>query len=556
MKRSNDKSAVIERLTGFLKERCGYDDAEAEIADILDAYRDQQALIDIGKSLMAERDTDKLLRLILMTSKGITGADAGSIFLVEKHDEGTFLRFAYSHTTSIDVNYEVFTMPANPSSIAGYVSLEGEILNIADAYEIDDSMPFRFNRSFDVNNGYRTKSMLVVPMLDHNESIVGVIQLINSKESVEFPAGDLAFSLILKAPADYEEKVVPFKKRYEDLMTAVANQAAMALENSRMIEEIKLMFEKFVNVSADTIESNDPSTRGHSERVARTAVALARAMSAETEGSYAMRSFTEPEYRELWYSGLLHDFGKMRISPEIFKKAKKLYPRDFDYLMLRIKYLRKALELGYERLMHEIDLAGDGPEAVKAREERAACVAELLEAAELIRILNEPTPTDRDICAEVSRLLGSSFPGFCVDDDGVPIPLLTETEARCISVPKGSLTDEERHIMQMHVDYTYEFVSAIPWPAELRNIPEYCWDHHELLNGSGYPRGLTANAIPLQARMLAICDVYDALSASDRPYKKALPFEKCKAILADEGRSGRLDAELVRIFIEREAYKG
>lgn len=522
---------------------------DRDISELIDAYRDQQALIDIGKNLIEERDTDVLLRIILSTSERITGADAGSIFLVEHAEEGTFLRFAYSHTHSINVDYAEFKMPVDHMSIAGWVSLEGQILNIPDVYEIDQDKPYQFKRFFDKTHGYRTKSMLAVPMRRHNGDIIGVIQLINSKEDSDYPDSESSSGIKLSSPEDYEKKVRPFNKRYESLMEAIANQAAIALENSRMIEQIRKQFEAFVRASVFAVESRDPSTKGHSVRVAGTAVALARAINKVDRGRYGHITFAETELKELEYAGLLHDFGKVYIDPHIFLKAKKLYPQEFDYLMLRLGYLRQTIELGYQRLERE------SKHVKSIASEHRLNLTTIMEATRLVSLLNEPSAMSQDIDADIQRLQHSPFPDFAIFDDGKTIPLITETEANALRIRKGSLTDGERKLIQDHVTRSWEFVSKIPWPPEFANIPGYCRDHHEMLDGSGYPRGLKGDQIGLQARMLAVCDIYDALSASDRPYKKALPPEICAKILTEEAAIGHLDEDLVKIFLEGKVYE-
>lgn len=538
---------MIEKIAEKLSAHVKLEDTE--IAELIDAYRDQQALIDIGKSLIEERDTDLLLRVILSTSERITGADAGSIFLVERNDAGTFLRFAYSHTHSINVDYEEFRMPVDHTSIAGWVSLEGEILNIPDVYQIEADKPYRFKNFFDKTHGYRTKSMLALPMRKNDGQIIGVIQLINSKEDPDYPDADISATITLSCYEDYETKVVPFNKRYESLMEAVANQAAIALENSRMIEQIRKQFDAFVRASVFAVESRDPSTKGHSLRVASTAVALAKAVSTVNLGAYGHISFSETELKELEYAGLLHDFGKVYIDPNIFLKAKKLYPQEFNYLMLRIKYLKRTIELGYQRLEQE------SKHTKSIASEHRLSLATILEASRLVSLLNEPAATTQDIEADIQRLQHSAFPEFAIDEDGKPIPLITDSEAESLRIRKGSLTEAERKLIQEHVVHTWEFVSKIPWPPEFANIPDYCRDHHEMLDGSGYPRGLRGEQICLHARILAVCDIYDALSASDRPYKKALPLTICAKILNEEATAGRLDAELVKIFLESKAYE-
>lgn len=537
---------MIERVQKKLEQ--GHPFERGEIAELVDAYHDQQALIEIGKNLIVERDKDTLLRLILATSQRITGADAGTIMLVEREGSQAWLKFEYAHTSSISVDYEQFRMPLDRSSLAGYVALEGTLLNIADVYELPDDVPYRFKRDFDLKNGYRSRSMLVVPLKNNDQKIIGVIQLINSKENPGWPDSRESARVLLKSAEDFQSKVFPFNPRYEPLMEAVANQASIAIENARMLEHIRSQFEAFVRASVFAVESRDPSTRGHSERVARMAVALARAVNKTEAGAYADTRFSETEIRELEYAGLLHDFGKVYIDPNIYLKAKKLYPRDYDFLMLRLQYLKRSIELGYRELEQK------SRHVASLKSEKSILDATVMEAMQLINILNEPTATDIDIDAEIERLKKTTFPDFITDEHGKVIELITRQEAECLRIRRGSLTENERKIIQDHVLYSYDFLTKIPWPDEFVKIPAYCRDHHEMLNGSGYPDGKHGSDIAVQSRILSICDIFDALSASDRPYKKALPMEVCNSIVQQEADNGKLDVDLVAIFLEHRVY--
>lgn len=532
-------------------------------AELRDAYEDQRLLVEIGRELIVEKDQDRLLSRILDACRGITGADAGSIFLCEHGERGPLLRFKHAKTFSRPLAYEEFTMPRDERSIAGYVSLSGRPLNVPDVYELDPYLPFRFNASYDRSSGYRTKSMLVVPMLGLKGEVIGVIQLINSKESPAAEAAETAEaafgretadSVLLAGPDDFERLVFPFKKRYEGLMEAVANQAAIALENARMVRRLAEQFESFVRASVAAVESLDPATSGHSERVARSAVALMAAVDAEKGGRYGACSFGAEERLELEYAGLLHDFGKVYIDPRIFTKAKKLFERDYDCLVWRLKYSGARTELACARREAEALRLGRGEEALRERREAERAKAAVLSALGLVSALNEPEATEGSPEERLALLLAAAPPAS-LDLDGSPLPLLTEAERRDLSIRRGTLNEEERRLIQDHVRYTHAFVSRITWPPELAGIPEYCAKHHEMLDGSGYPGALKADRIPLQARMLAIADVYDALAARDRPYKKALPLETVRSIMEEETGRGRLDEELLRLFFERRCWE-
>jgi HD-GYP domain-containing protein (c-di-GMP phosphodiesterase class II) len=526
---------------------------DAEMEELRDIFADQEILIEIGRNLFEERNTGKLMGMILDACKRITCADAGSVFLCEEGENGPALRFKHSHTTSRPLEYEEFVMPRNERSIAGYVATTGKVLNLPDVYRLDPTRPYGFNRHYDLESGYRTRSMLVVPMRDHEGVVIGVIQLINSKEGGEAD-GRTAYDVMLRDEADFELKVFPFKARYNSLMVAVANQAALALENSRMIKRIEEQFDAFVRASVLAIESRDPATSGHSFRVARAAVSLMAAVDAERDGVYSSCSFSAKDRLELEYAGLLHDFGKVYIDSRIFTKAKKLFERDYDCLVLRLKFLYRTIELEYARRGFAALGEGGTGRLEAVQEECARALEGLMRTMSAVSALNEPRETETDPRETIAGFPVPP-PELRADLDGTTLPLLTEAERENLAIRRGSLNAEERKVIQSHVDYTVTFVSNIPWPPELSGIPEYCAKHHEMLNGSGYPAGLRADCIPLQARMLAVADIYDALAARDRPYKKALPEDAVERILREEAETGKLDAELVRIFLEKECWK-
>lgn len=529
---------------------------ELSSSELLDSYEDQRLLVEIGKSLIAERDRDALLHLILDAARRITGADEGLLFLCESGENGPFLRLQDARNASRRGSLpKDYCLPCDEKSAAGYVSQRGETLNLAAIDPGDPRLPVGFAAGYDLATGYRSRSALVVPMKNRAGKVVGVIQLVNAKEN---PAAErerietgleIADDVLLTTPEDFQTKVVPFKQRYVALMEAVASQAAMALENALMIRRINDQFEAFVHASVAAIESRDPATSGHSERVAALATALMVATDRENGGRYENCAFGPTELLELKYAALLHDFGKVYLDERIFTKAKKLYKDEYDRLVLRIKYLIRSVELdgarrGLEALRERRDEAMD-----EVERETGERVKALLDALELLPSLIEPREHAEDCSQILNHLLQASPPPEIARDiDGSPLPLLTEDECRSLSISRGSLNAEEYEAIKRHVEYTTSFVSRIPWPPELAGIPEYCAKHHERLDGSGYPAGLLGERIPLQARMLTIADVYDALSARDRPYKKALPFEAVRNIMFDEAKRGRLDQELVRIF--------
>ncbi|HOV09609.1 MAG: Cyclic di-GMP phosphodiesterase response regulator RpfG [Spirochaetes bacterium ADurb.Bin218] len=532
---------------------------------LVDAQRDQSDLIDIGRALSGEKDMDKLLRLILYLSKKITGADGGSIYLVEEDPSGKRrLRFKYSHTFSQEIPLEEFVMDMNTKSISGYVAVTGEVLNIPDAYKIDPLAPYSFNPYFDRQHNYISRSMLVVPMKNHLDEIIGVIQLINSKEDhtgVRKYENE-AYEIKLESQSDFDKYVVPFDDRYNSLMEAIAGQAAIAIENNRLINQIQKQFEEFVKASVTAIESRDPATSGHSFRVAAICKEMANAINNVQSGYLSSFKFTDTDIKELEFAALLHDFGKVYIDLNIFKKAKKLYPKDLENLKLRMDYLYRYIELLY--YSKEMEVIREGINYNKAvdnivtliHEEKIEKLKRIIEIKETIIKLNEPTVTEFEPDEVLRGILNEIETIECTDISGRRFEVITDLDKKNLSIKRGSLNEEERQEIESHVIETYKFVSKIPWPPEYKKIPEIALRHHEKLDGTGYPDGLAGReSVSLQSRMMAIADIFDALTAQDRPYKRAVPIERVVDILREEARSNKLDPDLVELFITEKIYE-
>jgi len=534
------------------------------LTKLIDTKKDQDDLINIGRALSIEKDPEKLLRIILDLSKRITGADAGSIFLVEQDDAGKkYLRFKYSRTFDRDIKLEKSAFPMDKKSISGYVAVTGEVLNIPDAYNLPPGVPYSFNSSFDKKNDYLSRSMLVVPMKNHMDEIIGVIQLINSKESLtKLKEGEYeAYFVKLQKPEDFDRHVVTFHKKYNSLMEAVAGQAAIAIENNRMIMQIQNQFEEFVKASVSAIESRDPATSGHSFRVADVCIALARAVNDAQEGYLKDFYFTEIQIKELELAALLHDFGKVYIDLSVFKKSKKLYPKDFENLCLRLNYLYRVLELQYASREAEL-LTFIGKDKKAARvfndiiSEKKDRLRRIMEIKDKLSQMNEPAVVDENLEETLNRILSEIDEIECITMDGDRICIISPIDKLNLSIRRGSLNPVERKEIESHVNHTYDFVSKIPWPPEYKNIPEIALRHHEKLDGTGYPGGLKGReSTLLQSRIMAIADIFDALAAGDRPYKEAVPLEHILSILKEEADKGVLDSDLVNLFIDRRIYE-
>ena len=510
--------------------------------------RELSELNAIGIRLSAERDPVALLETILTTARQITGSDAGSLYLVEEHetDGARKLRFALAQNDSIDVPFQTVTLPLTSESVAGYVALTGQVVNLEDAYDLPPASPFRINRSFDEKFDYRTKSMLVVPMKTPQGETIGALQLINSKP--DFARG-------IRGRAGIEQYVVPFTARHEKLAGSLASQAAVALNNNRLYENIRQLFEGFVKASVTAIESRDPTTSGHSFRVADLTVGLAETVDRVDTGVYASHRFTPDEVMEIRYASLLHDFGKVGVREQVLVKAKKLYPGDLERIRQRVELIKRSTELRYARrkIEHLITKGTGGYDADLAGldAELASYLAELDDSLGRVVMANEPAVLPHDVAEEIARLARRSFE----DHLGNRQTVITPDEAGILAIPRGSLTRDEYKEIQSHVVHTFQFLSQIPWTKEFRQIPEIARSHHEKLNGSGYPYGMRSHEIPVQSKMMTIADIYDALTASDRPYKKALPIEKALDILHEERRAELVDGDLLDLFIGAKVYQ-
>jgi HD-GYP domain-containing protein (c-di-GMP phosphodiesterase class II) len=506
-------------------------------------------LNNIGVALSAQRDIDKLLELILLKCREITAADAGSLYLVERGKDrdnasDDQLVFELTQNSSVVYPFQKSRMPLSEASISGYVALSGQIVNVADAYHLPAGSPFKVSRSFDEKSGYRTKSMLVVPMRDHQNTVIGVIQLINKKRDAK---------LVLQPVQLVEEAVIPFTSVDEELVTSLASQAAVAFENARLIQDIKDLFNSFVMASVTAIESRDPTTSGHSSRVATLTVGIAEKLDATESGPFREVRFTRDQLQEIRYASLLHDFGKVGVREKVLIKGKKLYVGEMLLIRQRFAYIKRTLEAEHLRakleqtqsgqtasdLLLEMDRAYDGQ-----REEIDSLLRMIVQA-------NEPTILEEESFRALMDLTSRSFS----DPDGNRQPFLTPNEVAALSIRKGSLSEKERREIESHVTHTFRFLSEIPWTGEYGRVPEIAYAHHEKMDGTGYPRRLKAAEIPIQSRMMTVSDIFDALVAWDRPYKKAVPVERALNILRDEAGMGKLDRQILDVFIDAKIYE-
>ena len=503
-------------------------------------------LIEIARALTTEREIDKLLNLILEKARFITAADAGSMYVVLGDDPALVrrqLHFKLSQNDSVSFDSREFAMPISSRSMAGYVALEQKTLSIEDVYDMPPGSPFGFDRSFDQKVGYRTRSMLVTPLITSKGEVVGVLQLINKKREPKQK---------LLSPEDFERGVIPFDERSEQLVTTLAAQAGIALENALLYQEIREIFEGFVKASVDAIEARDPTTSGHSRRVADLTVNLAVAVERVDTGPYREVRWQREDMREIEYASVLHDFGKIGVREHVLVKAKKLFPHELQLIRQRLEFVIRTIEVDIvSRKLQALSRGASSGELAELDRELAEKRAEVEEAWRVVEQANEPTVLAAGDFKRIEELGRQSYARL----SGEVSTLLSADEVKSLSVMRGSLTAEEFDEIRSHVSHTYRFLSQIPWGKTFSRVAVIAGAHHERLNGTGYPNRLRAEEIPLQSKMMSISDIFDALTASDRPYKRAVPVEKALDILGFEVKDGHVDGELVRIFTEARVWE-
>jgi len=505
---------------------------------------DLEELTWIGVLLSSMKDTDELLELILTKAREITSCDAGSLYLVEEHNRQRRLRFKMLQNDSIPLHLKEFVMPLDEWSLAGYAAITEKPLIINDAYDIDERAPYSHHRWIDKKNNYRTITMLAVPLKNLKEEVVGVLQLINRKRK---------FNVLLSDPLTALVEVIPFDARSIRMVTSLASHAAVTLEKNMLYESIQQLFEGFVQASITAIESRDPTTSGHSQRVSELTVKLAEAVDAIDSGALADVRFSEEDIREIRYAGLLHDFGKVGVRENILVKEKKLYPEQETTIRSRGDKIRSLLELEkYKRLNQLLLESPDNYE--RHRDETESDINRRIQALEddlgFLWQCNVPRMLEGDSPARLKEIAEYEY----LPEDPGRFKLITPEEADILAIQRGNLSWEEMQQIREHSTFSYIFLKEIPWTKELRNVPEIAYSHHEFIDRTGYPRRLYKDEIPIQARMMTISDIYDALTASDRPYKKAAPTEVALRILNSMADEGKLDRVLLDLFIEKKIY--
>jgi HD-GYP domain-containing protein (c-di-GMP phosphodiesterase class II) len=533
-------------------------DVSAERVDLI------EQLLAIGTALSSSNDLGELLNLILSKSREITCSDAGSVYLIDRSNAAPKLLFKVAQNDSIPSNsFKEFAMPLTQKSLAGYVALTGESLNLPDAYNLPLGVPYQLDRSFDTTMPYRTCSVLVLPMQDQDGEVIGVLQLINRKVKPH----------VVFTTENALEVTQPYTEWEERIVRSLASQAAISIERNQLQQSIENLFEGFVKASVQIIEARDPTTSGHSERVADLTVRLSEEASAIATGALRSVYFSDRQIQEARYAALLHDFGKVGIPEALLGKQKKLYPEQLEVIRHRFALAERTLEMECAQtkfrylLEHPSHRHSDNTEASgcshcqnleKFDKQLAQTIETLKHYWELLQELNEPDLLlTRDFHAfseETSAQLSALSQYTYRDTDGLTKPLISEVEMGQLLVPRGNLTASERARIEAHVTHTYHFLERIPWTKHLKGVPAIAYGHHEKLDGSGYPQGLKQEEIPIQTQILTIVDIYDALTASDRPYKRRLPVETALRILRQEATKNKINGDLVELFEQRQVF--
>ncbi len=519
-----------------------------------DLFRRLEQLNEIGASLSAERDINRLLESILLAAKAITRADGGTLYRLTEEDGTKRLKFEIMRTQSLNIAMggttgnpipfypiHLYSKDGKPNNqmVAAFAALTGQTVNIADAYTAE-GFDFNGTRNFDKKTGYRSKSFLTVPMKNHENEIIGVLQLINSQD-----------------PASGE--VVPFSNADQRLAESLASQAAIALTNRQLINQLEALFESFIAMINTAIDEKSPYTGGHCQRVPELTMMLAEAVNETKQGPLRDFDMTDKDRYELKIAGLLHDCGKVTTPVHVVDKATKL-EAIFDRVHLidtRFEVLKRDAEI--ELLKSIAALREQGLDELSLRERcnqleqvSKARVRQFDEDREFLRKCNIGGEfMSPEAQAHVRKIAGYKW----LDQSGNTAHFLTDDEIENLTIPRGTLTAKEREIINYHIVATIKMLESLPWPRHLRRVPEYAGGHHERMDGKGYPRGLTREQMSVQARVMGIADIFEALTARDRPYKKGKTLTESLQILGKFKEGGHIDPDLFDVFVRRKVYQ-
>ena len=520
-----------------------------------DLFLRLEQLNEIGAALSQEKDIDHLLEKILLAAKTITRAAGGTLYMLEPSEEGPRLRFAIMRNEAMGIAMggttgnpipfypvHLYGKDGTPNNqmVAAYTALTSMTVNIADAYT-EEGFDFSGTRNFDKKTGYRSKAFLTVPMKNHESEIIGVLQLINSID-----------------PATKE--IGPFSHSDQRLAESLASQAAIALTNRQLINQLEVLFTSFIELINNAIDEKSPYTGDHCKRVPELTMMLAEAVDETSDGPLRDFRMSDKDRYELKIAGLLHDCGKVTTPVHVVDKATKL-ETIFDRINLvdtRFETLKRDLEI--EALKRKIELLRQPRVDEVAARERLAQIDQTLRDSlrqlesdrEFLRHCNVGGEVMSPDAQARVNLIGTGYKW--IDVSGGTADFLTQDEIRNLTIARGTLTSEERQTINHHIVATINMLEALPWPKHLRNVPEYAGGHHERMDGKGYPRGLKKEQMSVQARVMAIADIFEALTAKDRPYKRGKTLSESLKILGNFRLNGHIDPDLFDIFVRKKIY--
>ncbi len=510
-----------------------------------------EQLNDIGSALSEEKNLEGLLEKILIAAKTITRADGGSLYLTEK-DRLRFaivrtdsLGIAMGGTTGVDVPFYPIHLyskdgSANDKMVVAYAAVTGKTVNIADAYT-EAGFDFSGTRNFDKKTGYRSKSFLTVPMKNHQGETIGVLQLINQL-------------------LPNSKEIAPFSEADQRLAESLSSQAAIAITNRQLIDQLESLFESFINLINTAIDDKSPYTGGHCQRVPELTMMLAEAVNGSGSGPLGAFSMSDKDRYELKIAGMLHDCGKITTPVHVVDKSTKLETIIDRIGMVDTRFEVIKRDAQITALEEKLELmAQSGVDDVirderfhKIEQELSETIRKCDEDREFLRHSNVGGEAmSKDAQERVSRI-GSQYQW--TDPSGNAANFLSDNEIENLSIARGTLTGAEREIINHHIVATIKMLEALPWPKHLQNVPEYAGGHHERMDGKGYPRGLTRDQMSVQARVMGIADIFEALTACDRPYKNGKTLSESLAILGNFRKNGHIDPDLFDVFIRQKVY--
>jgi HD-GYP domain-containing protein (c-di-GMP phosphodiesterase class II) len=500
----------------------------------------------IGIALSGEKNIDKLLEMIVLEARTMSDADAGTLYILDDaginldfkimQNDTMKLRMGGASGTKINLPSVPLYLDGKPnhSNVSSHVALTGEIINIPDVYEAE-GFDFTGPKKYDTSTGYRSKSMIVIPLRNHENDIIGVLQLLNAKDP----------------ETGY---VIPFPHEYVDDIAALASQAAVALTNTQLIQDLKNLFYSFIKTIASAIDEKSPYTSGHINRVVDLTMMIAEEINRSEKQSFGRKNFDDNEMEEIRLAAWMHDVGKITTPEYVVDKNTKLQTI-FDRIEIvetRFNLITKLIENKYlNRKLELLKKGADGKDLDGLDSELEKELATLQRDLELIKSSNLPGEFLSD--DKIGRLKEIGAKTYTLPDG--EHPYVTEEEMENLFVRKGSLTEKERKIIENHAAVTHKMLSQLPFPRKLLKVPDYASEHHEKLNGSGYPRGLAAKDIPLQSRIIAVADIFEALTAKDRPYKKPMHISQVLKIMDMMKKDNHIDPDIYDLFVESRLYE-